>query len=452
MRKKQTLLALALLACATWIFAQGCAVDTPNAPFVRMNQTAFRVGALGNSLTAGYLNSGLVQGGQLASFANLVAMQAGVESFAMPLIDEPGIGPANDVGIPQSPLYVDATGAIVTDNVLNPMALLLNSLHPVPYHNLGVPGGTTNDMTTTTNSTNSDAPDNLFFDMILRNFNVADSTGLPPGNLTQMDMMTAVDPQILLLWTGNNEILLGATDGNPIVGVPPAGNVLPAAAWEVTFDTVLDGIDAMDPPFAAVVNIPGIPSIPYFTTVPVGTLIDGVGFVRWMMAEDLDADADSVVYVILPSPVADPTQAPAYLPAAFGGTDTLASNFTLTAAEIAAVDAVVDGYNAIIAAAAADRGWALVDAHAMLDGLPKDPTNPTNFLELNAIYGWLQGQQNTMSAISLDGIHPSERGHARLANECIEALNGEYDLGIPAVTEGAVKNLLGFEQAPTALP
>ena len=43
--------------------------------------------------TAGFINGGLIQGGQMASFPYLLAQQAGAAAVALPLVDSPGIGP-----------------------------------------------------------------------------------------------------------------------------------------------------------------------------------------------------------------------------------------------------------------------------------------------------------------------------------------------------------------------
>ncbi len=448
MGKKPIRTALGLLAAAICLAGPGCAPDTPQAPTAETNALPappFKLGALGNSITAGFLNAGLIKGGQLASFPNLISIQAGWGSLEMPLIDDPGVGPADETGSLQTTLYVNAVGQITSDDLSLPEALglLLNSTYPIPYDNLAVPGATTRDLVFAFDSGSSQSGDNPLFDVILRNSAFGEES-------TPLEQMASLSPDALTLWIGNNDILGGALSGNPVLGV----NVVPAWAFEDFFETVMGSIRAMGTPIVAVANIADIPTTPYFTTVPLGAEVPGVGFLRWNMEEDLDADEDNVVRVLLSAPVADPEQAAGFLPLGPGGAsiDTLKSRYTLTAAEVALLQTELADYNTVIEAAIDARGWALVDVATEYNALPKDPADPGTFAVLNGLFPWLPGMgQNAMSAFSLDGIHPSEKGHARVANLFIAALNEVYGLAVPPVDEAAVHNTLGFEDAPTFL-
>ncbi|MBU1949514.1 MAG: hypothetical protein KJ927_12430, partial [Candidatus Eisenbacteria bacterium] len=80
--------ALAALCLAS----MGCSPDNPAAPEVVTNADAIRISALGNNFSAGFINGGLIQAGQIASFPNLISIQAGGGSLQMPLVNSPGIG------------------------------------------------------------------------------------------------------------------------------------------------------------------------------------------------------------------------------------------------------------------------------------------------------------------------------------------------------------------------
>jgi lysophospholipase L1-like esterase len=415
----------------------GCSAEEPQAPEIAPPESPMGMGALGNSLTAGFINAGLIRGGQEASFPNLIAQQALGHGLQMPLVAEPGIGSTPGL----SALYVNEEGKITADPVADPTALLLNATYPIPYDNLAVPGATTQDLLQATDATTSQSGTNAFFDAILRNAN------LPPGGKTALDQMAALKPDLLTLWIGNNDILGGALSGDPEIGV----NVTPLDAWQQMMTQIFDRVEAMGARYVAVANIPGIPTIPYFTTVPLGVAVDTF-FVRWRMEENEDGDPDTVKLVLLSAPVTDPDSAAHYLPPPFGiGDRILPSSLTLTESEVNLLNDQITAFNDFLAQEVPRRGWAYVDVYSELAGLPDDPGQ---LGMLNAIFPWIQDPdtgeyfQNEMSAFSLDGIHPSERGHARLANVFIQALNATYGLDIPQVDEASVHNVVGFERAP----
>ncbi len=419
MRTNLRQIALGLLIVAFTL--AGCSVDDPTAPTTVTNQMPVPFAALGNSLTAGFINGGLIEGGQAASFPRLISSQAGWGEVTQPTVSSPGVGSSG------SALYVDATGAITSDEVANPLALLANATNPNPYANMGVPGATTWDVLNATSAATSQSGANPFFDMILRN------SALPPGGTTQFDQVKALLPSALTLWIGANDILGGATGGNPVVGV----NVTPSANWEVLFDMVLDSVATIGADMVAVGTIPSITSAPYFTTVPLETDVPGVGLTPWHTEED------NVEYILLPmGALLDAT----FLPAAFGGTDSIPSTMTLTTAEADAVGATIDAYNTHIESEASDRGWALADVAAALEDIG------AGTVELNLFYSWSAAGQNTTSAFSLDGIHPSEKGYAEVANVFIEAFNETYGTEISTVDITSISNTVGFENSPGFVP
>ncbi len=413
----------------------GCSANAPDAPVISETQLDIPVtlGALGNSLTAGFINGGLVESGQVGSFPNLVAQNMGLGELEQPIVGAPGVGPLG------TPLFVNGDGAI-TSNLIDPTTipgLLLNAFHPVPYDNLGVPGATTSNMVRGTSSQNTNG--NVFFDLVLRN------SALPPGGLSQLDQMLALRPTFLLLWVGANDILGGATGGNPAIGV----NLTPLASFETDFVAICDAITGAGLSRVVVANIPSVLSAPRFTTIPLTAEVAPGVHVRWVMDEDTDGDGDDVVAVLLTAPVSDPSVAPQYLP---GGGSSIPSNQTITEAELAVLEDLTEDYNDVILREGNSRGWGFVDAFTELLALPGDPTDPTAFTQLNRIFPWDGSQQNPYSGFSLDGVHPSEKGQARTANLFISELNATFGLGIPAVDEDGIFNVTGFELAPGFVP
>jgi lysophospholipase L1-like esterase len=90
----------------------------------------------------------------------------------------------------------------------------------------------------------------------------------------------------------------------------------------------------------------------------------------------------------------------------------------LTADEVNQIKVATDAYNVTIEAAAAANGLALFDAKAVMNQLVSGGIRFGNY-HLSAGYA-------TGGAFSLDGVHPSARGYALIANKFLEAINAKY--------------------------
>lgn len=106
----------------------------------------------------------------------------------------------------------------------------------------------------------------------------------------------------------------------------------------------------------------------------------------------------------------------------------LADQFVLAKSEQARISTATASYNGTIQALAAAKGLAYVDAKSELmklanGGIPYDG-------------GILTSQFVTGGAFSLDGVHPTPRGYAYIANLIIKATNSTYDATIPTVHIG----------------
>ena len=430
---------LPLMALAGLFSLVGCIDDEkdglPLEPDTSPKPT--RYGALGNSLTAGFINGGLIEGGQVASYPQLIAAQAGWDTPSLPIIGSPGFGSPNAQGIPQTPIFITPTGALITENVLDPLALLRNSTWPVPYDNLGIPGATTADLLNATSSATSQSGNNPFFDVVLRN------SALPPGTFTPLDAIEARNPRAISLWIGANDILGGALGGNPQVGV----NITPPAIWEQLFEAVVERVDAMGAEYVVVADIPNITDIPYCTTIP-PALGPGASF---------NTVEEDVAHVLLPFGLflaSNPDTISSFI--AGIGTSEIPSNWTLTQQEAADITNTSLAYQAIIERECQARGWGYVNAVAEMAALPNNPAAP-EFGVTNALFPWfpvfepggISFIRNSNSAFSLDGVHPSELGQGLIANAFIRALNEAYGLGIAEIDLETISNEVGFEEAPS---
>ena len=418
----------------------GCEKDTEELP--TRNEQTFQLthmGSVGNSLTAGFVNGGLEKTGQIAGFANLLSQVMTGREMQMPLVDSPGLGSESG----KTPLFVNEDGDLIREPLtLPPQDLLLNLTYPVPYDNLGIPGATTHQILTTLFA---EEVGNPMFDLILRN------AALPSGG-TAIQELERIKPDIITAWSGNNEILGGALSGSPQSVDPQApGYVVPLADFQEAFRTLCDRIEALQPKIVALANIPPITDIPYTRFFGTGSI---PGINRWIMEEDLDDDGDPVQLVLLHAPISGCPEC--FLPSCqFNPAtpcDTIPANATLTVSEVQLITSAIDAYNAFLADEVASRGWALVDINAAFRALPRNP----NVQELNVAFPWQvdpisgTGKQNHYSAFTLDGVHPSEKGQAHVANKFLEAINATYGTSYPMVDEDTVQNIAGFERAPSA--
>lgn len=382
--------------------------------------------AIGNSLTAGFQNSGLRDDWQRASYPALIAEGLGLDDFQIPLIDSPGIGSTLVDGKPGTPLRQKTLIDISPDPIAgDPFALLLNSALPRPYDNLGIPGATSSDLIKATSSANSTLPGNAYFDIVLRNGSLFQGQ-------TLLRQAVSRRPEIVTLWIGNNDILFGILRGT--VRFAPTPTVVPPDFYAANMDKALDTLLRETKAHIFLGNIPAINTIPFVTAVP-PVAIDLLTRqpttnppTPWLTVED------SVQYVILPA-LADIAKGKGRAvdtanPAAGGTGEPLADTLTLTRAEAALAASLVTAYNAYLKKKADERPdrITLVDVHALMADLAAGRISgvTSNFLAFDA-----------NSAFSLDGIHPNVKGYRYVANLWIDAINGKLGRIIPKVDVNA---------------
>jgi hypothetical protein len=120
------------------------------------------------------------------------------------------------------------------------------------------------------------------------------------------------------------------------------------------------------------------------------------------------------------------------VPASFstiGVTFPLQDNRVLTASEVAELKTTTDAYNTTIKSLADAKGLAFVDANALLTQVANGGVRFGNF-QITASF-------ITGGAFSLDGVHPSPRGYALIANKFLEAINAKYGSTFKPVDLGA---------------
>jgi hypothetical protein len=437
----------------------GCSLDAPSDPTGKVNDPGIadagaRYVAIGNSLTAGFMDGGLMKAGQINSYPRLIANQLGLdnEQFTQPWIDPPGIGSSTPSAPDQAAgiLYFDGSGLSLLGET--PLAtiesILPASTQPTAYHNLGVPGALLTDgrnaVDRTTSAGAALGSPNPFFDFINRlalfgNTTVPLAAG-PPVVTTESNSMhykaIAKGGALTTVWLGNNDVLGAATSGNPNNPVPITDINAFTAEYTAMLQTLAGGLANRNgfPPTIVTANIPSITSAPYFMPE---SLFDNV------VQDQIGASwpggyAETNVQVVLFPALSWITANPPSTP--------LPSTLTLTDVEVQAIDTAVTGYNAVIAQvtagvnAAGIAKCAMMDSDALLNGL--QAAQKTHFLLLLG-QGLDIATAASTTAFSLDGIHPNNVGYGIVANGFIDVINDLDGTSIPDV------DLAGLSWDPT---
>lgn len=112
-----------------------------------------------------------------------------------------------------------------------------------------------------------------------------------------------------------------------------------------------------------------------------------------------------------------------------GITFPLPDRYVLLPSEVAEIKVATDAYNSTIEAAATTFNLAIFNAKDTMNGLTSAGGITSNGFTLRSTYA-------TGGAFSLDGVHPSPRGYALIANEFIKAINAKYGSNLKGVDLG----------------
>lgn len=439
--------------------------------------------ALGNSLTAGYSDGALFIDGQEASLANLMAesfSQAGGGDFTTPFMAD-NLGGMTLGGTPiagnrlildfssgdPTPIPVAGQGSTEVSNTLSG-----------PFNNMGVPGAKSYHLLAPGYGNVAGVQAGLANPYFARFASGPSATILGDA--------VAQNPTFFTLWIGNNDILGYATSGG--AGIDQAGNLDPSTyggnditdpnVFADVYNTLLQTLTAGGAQ-GAVANLPDVTAIPFFTTVPHNPVpldqatvdllngayaayngglaqLQGLGVIS---AEEVArrtisfSPGEGNAVVILDEDLTDLTGFnPALInmrqateedllvftsqtiigtlanpqdPTSINGVAVpLADQWVLTPEEQEAVATATASYNQTIAALAESYGLALVDANAYLVTLNETGIPLNDGSLVTSEYG-------TGGGFSLDGVHPSPRGNALLANIFLEAIEAKYGAVLP---------------------
>jgi lysophospholipase L1-like esterase len=237
--------------------------------------------AVGNSLTAGYMDGTVYKSGQMNSFPNLLAQKfslVGGGTFTQPSYEEDVNDLGGISGIPGfgTRLVIDASQGR-PENLAGTSTITLTP-QAKAYNNMGVPGAKSFHLLAAGYGNIANLPNaNPFY---IRHATSATSTVL--------DDAMSKNPTFFTNWIGANDVLSYATNGGAQAdGVTPAvdhnvtGNLDPSTygSNDITNSTAFGGVYTQiintltsNGAKGVVATIPSVTSIPYFTTVPYNAL------------------------------------------------------------------------------------------------------------------------------------------------------------------------------------
>lgn len=237
-----------------------------------------------------------------------------------------------------------------------------------------------------------------------------------PRQMTQIEYVESVQPGMIICWIGNNDVLSAAIS----FGNMNASQLTSVADFERDYIELADRLGALVTNNGSKVVFSNIPNV-----TDIGFLVDRLA------AEEItgfpvalpDGHYTSVIGVLLMK---------------FFGNDGLVGdpNFVLDDIEIAAIQSRIVSFNAIIQREANRIGMPMVDMNAKFADSINNPPVFAGYPLSKKLMGGL---------FSLDGIHPSNIGHALAANEFIKTINQAFAMNVPELDQNTLTTLFLLE-------
>lgn len=474
MKKIISIKFLFILSLFTFVFTS---CDDDDHAFVPEEPTALINGsadfsnyvAIGNSLTAGYTDGALFIAAQDNSMPNLIAQKFAMNGggdFSLPYMND-NIGGALLGGnvIQQPRLFFNGAGPVRLN--ATPTTEISN-VSPGPYNNMGVPGAKS-------------------FHLLANGYgNVAGvATGqanpyfarmASASNASVMEDVVAQNPSFFTLWIGSNDVLSYAIGGG--TGTNQLGNFDPSTygsqditdpnVFTGTYTAILNAVTANGSK-GVILNLPYVTLIPYFTTVPHNAIpldaatadilnqafavyngglvqVEGQGgitteeriartinFVEGQNAVTMvDEYLTDLSGLGLPSYRHATEDDLLILPSSsFLGTTVnndptlingvsvpLNDNWILSKDEIPETTTAIDAFNTSISQLATQFDLAFVDANQIMKDIATGGLQFDGFsMNSSLVFG---------NTFSLDGVHPTTRGNAFIANKILMAIDAKY--------------------------
>ena len=242
---------------------------------------------------------------------------------------------------------------------------------------------------------------------------LSDSAGWPvddetdlvelPRTGTQIEIAQRLRPPLIACWIGNNDVLGAALAFDHM----DASQITPQDVFADNFQTIVDGLTGWHDK-VVFANIPDVTRIGFLMSpqdlklflgdsygLPEGSYTSLVAMLMIRMG------------LLPPTILRDPS-------------------WVLDAGEIATMRKATAGFNRTIATDAAAAGMPMVDIHSLMNLYAAHPPVIGGVPLLLRYNGGL---------LSLDGVHPSDIGHALIANAFIRTMNSAWHMNIPPLSQ-----------------
>ena len=402
--------------------------------------------AVGNSLTAGYADGSLYLSGQENSYPERLFEQFKYVSpnstFVQPLLK-------TDNGFPGPKFIMAETTHCDGTTTLGPAPYAghidtAGNIEHVSGHinNIGVPGIRIADYDVASYATiayyGGGAP------YAYRFYN--NLGGTPKDELIYR--VNDLQPTFFTCWLGANDVLSYATAGGQGNGDGTAvplgsnyfaqGDITPDSLFKHLYDSVVNVL-INNGAKGALINIPDVTSIPYFTAIPanglalrqgqadtLNSIYTGTGTTfhagsNYFVITDHDGHTRNAVpgeLILLTTPQ------DSLLCAGWGSVKPIPAAYVLDQTEIQNAQTATNFFNSVIKDEAARHNLAYIDMNSYLKTLSTGIT-----------FGGVTytAQFVTGGAFSLDGVHLTPRGYALAANQMINTINAFYHSTIPTI-------------------
>lgn len=271
--------------------------------------------------------------------------------------------------------------------------------------NNAVSGATVNSLLN--NSANATTPDDIDSEIDLILF---------PRQQSQIESVENLAPEMIICWIGNNDVLSAATS----FGNMNASQLTPLVDFERDYVALTDRLGALVADHGTKVVFANIPRV-----TDIGFLVDR-------------AAAEAMVGFTVNLPDGHYTSVIGVLLMKILGNDNLVNDpdFVLDDTEIETIQSRIEEFNIVIQREAGRIGMPVVDVHAKFTEMI---ANPPVFLGIPLTHHMLGG------LFSLDGVHPSNIGHALLANEFIRTINQSFNMNVPLIADNVLTFLFLFD-------
>lgn len=409
--------------------------------------------AVGNSTTSGIQNNALYRSAQEYTYGRILARQVRAEeTFTQPLISDPGIGERIEL------TSLDPIGTTRNQNQGQPL-----TQDQKPFRNMAVPGAVLVDFLNPNNSgdlkeraTNPSHPSfNPFYSIVMEGAELQKSA---PNLFNQVAKQ---DPSFITFWLGNNDVL-----GYVLAG-GEGRSITPPSTFSQLFQASAQAL-ASTGAGVVVYNIPDVTTIPFVFYLRLQLETQGLITFNeqsrsWQLITeqgnfDIYIETDNGARVmrqfdfplLTASNYVSRLQSGQVAPPITPG-DAVPDRLVLDgpaggpqgSSELEQAAGAVQQYNAAIAATASGAGFALVDINAQFGEIVE------NF-QSSGGQGGYDEQGLTLRPVpgelfSFDGVHPTNRGHAIIANETIAVINDAFGAAIPTVNVSRIPE--GLPQA-----